>query len=316
VTASDVAGVGENSIDYVYRLPVYPQPGGPTAKTPISGQRISPGGQVATTLSTCAAMGLSTAYLGVFGNDENGRRVREALAARGVDVGAALVRDAPNRYAIILVDEHAGERVVLWQRDPRLVLQPQDVNAERIRSARLLHVDDVDLEASLAAARIARESGLPVTSDIEKTTGGVHGLLDAVTVPILAEHVPAALTGEAEMERALRAIRKPHHSMVCVTLGARGAMLLAGNTVHREPGIAVKTVDTTGAGDVFRGAFIYALLRGDAPRDILRFANAAGALSCTREGAIGGVPGVLEVEALLAAAQHRGTDAPTHREPD
>ena len=297
-------------MDHVYQLPVYPQPNSPTAKTPITGQRRSPGGQVATTLATCAAMGLSTTYLGVFGSDDNGRRVREALAARGVDVGPALVRDAPNRYAVILVDEHAGERVVLWQRDPRLVLRPQDVDAERIRSARLLHVDDMDLEASVEAARIAREQGIPVTSDIEKTLEGVRALIDAVTVPIFAEHVPGALTGEADMERALEALRRPGHVMMCVTLGARGAILLEGNTVHREAGIAVKTVDTTGAGDVFRGAFIYALLRGDAARDILRFANAAAALSCTREGAIGGVPGVLEVEALLAATKHRGTEAP------
>jgi sugar/nucleoside kinase (ribokinase family) len=100
------------------------------------------------------------------------------------------------------------------------------------------------------------------------------------------------------MERALRAIRRPHHSMVCVTLGARGAILLERDTMHHEPGIHVKTVDTTGAGDVFRGAFIYALLRGDAPRDILRFANAAAALSCTKVGAMSSAPTVAEVTAM------------------
>jgi sugar/nucleoside kinase (ribokinase family) len=61
----------------------------------------------------------------------------------------------------------------------------------------------------------------------------------------------------------------------------------------------VEIVDTTGAGDVFRGALIDALLRGDAPHDILRFANAAAAISCTREGAIGGVPTRQEIEALI-----------------
>jgi sugar/nucleoside kinase (ribokinase family) len=61
----------------------------------------------------------------------------------------------------------------------------------------------------------------------------------------------------------------------------------------------VDVVDTTGAGDVFRGAFIVALLRGDAPDAILRFANAAAALSCTRAGALGGVPTREAVEKLL-----------------
>jgi sugar/nucleoside kinase (ribokinase family) len=100
------------------------------------------------------------------------------------------------------------------------------------------------------------------------------------------------------MARALTALRVPHHSMVAVTLGARGAMLLEGEHLHHEPGAHVKTVDTTGAGDVFRGAFIHALLRGDPPRDILRFANAAAALSCTKAGAMSSVPALADVTAF------------------
>ena len=77
-------------------------------------------------------------------------------------------------------------------------------------------------------------------------------------------------------------------------------MLLDGNQLYRVPAPAVEAVDATGAGDVFRGAFIYALLRGDSPVDILRFANAAAALSCTREGALDSVPTRQEVEELLS----------------
>jgi len=84
--------------------------------------------------------------------------------------------------------------------------------------------------------------------------------------------------------------------MLCVTLGARGAMLLDGDTLYHEPPRPVKVVDTTGAGDVFRGAFIYALLRGDTPADILRFANAAAAVSCTRMGAIASAPSLGDVD--------------------
>src|SRR4051812_38432431 len=99
----DVVGIGENSIDAVYRLPVYPLPNTPTAKLPIVAQQILPGGQVATTLATCAALGLTAKYAGVFGNDDNGQRIRSELVARGVDVSDAVVRDAPNRSAVILV---------------------------------------------------------------------------------------------------------------------------------------------------------------------------------------------------------------------
>jgi len=306
----DVVGVGANSVDFVYRLPQYPRPDSACAKLPITDYLVSCGGQVTTALATCVAMGLRASYIGTTGSDDNGARMRGELARLGIDIAHGVVRDAANPFAVILLDEGEGERIVLWRRDPRVALEARDVNGDVIRSARLLHVDDVDLDASVEAARIAREYGLPVTSDIEQASEGVRALIDAVTVPIFAEHVPAALTGETDLARALPALRVPHHSMMAVTLGARGAMLLEGRHLHREPAVHVTPVDTTGAGDVFRGAFIHALLRGDSPRDILRFANAAAALSCTKMGAMSSAPGVAEVEALVAATTHRGTEAP------
>ena len=304
---ADVVGVGANSVDFVYRLPRYPRPDSAFAKMPITDYLVSCGGQVTTALATCVAMGLRASYIGTTGSDDNGRRMRGELARLGIDITHGHVRDAANPFAVILLDQDKGERIVLWRRDPGVALEARDIDSDVIRAARLLHVDDVDLDASVEAARIARRCGLPVTSDIEQTAEGVRALIDAVTVPIFAEHVPTALTGDNDLARALTALRGPHHSMMAVTLGARGAMLLEGTSVHREPGVHVTTVDTTGAGDVFRGAFIHALLRGDPPRDILRFANAAAALSCTKMGAMSSVPGVLEVEALLAA-KHRGTE--------
>jgi sugar/nucleoside kinase (ribokinase family) len=88
--------------------------------------------------------------------------------------------------------------------------------------------------------------------------------------------------------------------MMCVTLGPRGAVLLDGDRFHHQPAFDVHVVDTTGAGDVFRAGFIYAMLRGDSPEGMLRFACATAAVSCTRRGAIASVPTLEEVNALLA----------------
>jgi sugar/nucleoside kinase (ribokinase family) len=88
--------------------------------------------------------------------------------------------------------------------------------------------------------------------------------------------------------------------LLCVTLGANGAVALDGDRLLRSPAFKVNAVDTTGAGDVFRGGLIYALLGGRSPVESLRFANAAAAVSCTRRGAINGVPNLEEVAALLA----------------
>ncbi len=294
----DVVGVGANSVDYVYRLPGYPQPDGPTAKMRIGSRLVSCGGQTTTTLSACAAMGLRTTYVGVFGADENGALMRDELTRRNVGLEHAVTGSAPNPYAVILLDQHHGERVVLWDRDPSLVLDPIQPGAALIARARLVHVDDVDQDAAMRAARLGREAGIPVTSDIEQLTSRTAELIASVTVPIFAEHTLQAVTGEADFERALRKVRREHEGMLCVTLGPRGAMLLAGDRLHHEPARQVKVADTTGAGDVFRAGFIYALLRGDAPADILRFANAAAAISCTKLGAMASVPTLEDIEGI------------------
>ena len=302
----DVVGIGANSVDYVYRLPAYPERDGPNAKMRISSHSLCGGGQVATALCTCAAMGLRAKYIGATGTDDNGRHVREELTRHGIDMIDAVIRDVANQFAVIMVDEHAGERIVLWDRNEGLLLRPREIPPEVLAAARVVHVDDVDQEASIMAAEIARGAGRMVTSDIDRITPRTEALVQAVTIPIFAEHVPAALTGETDFERALRDLRRLNDGLMCVTLGPRGAAALEGDTFYHEPAFTVDAVDTTGAGDVFRGAFITALLRGEAARDAMRFANAAAAISCTRLGAINGVP-TYEEAAALAHGKAVGT---------
>jgi sugar/nucleoside kinase (ribokinase family) len=296
MSACDVIGIGENSVDLVYRVP---QLAGAGDKVRATGCRRLLGGQVATTLCTCAALGLRTRYVGTFGNDEHGRLIRSELEQRGVDTSHAHVRYAPNRHAVILVDDRTGERTVVWQRDSSLALRREELPGEAFTGARVLHVDNVDEDTAIAAALLGREAGMIVTTDIDQVTDRTPELIAAATFPILAERVPQVLTGQTNPDQGLRAIRRSHAGMLCVTLGHRGAMLLAGEELFETPAFDVTAVDTTGAGDVFRGALIYSLLRGDRPDAMLRFANAAAALSCTREGAIGGVPNLADINRLL-----------------
>jgi len=297
VSDCDVVGIGENSVDLVYRVP---RQAGAGDKVRATGCRRLLGGQVATTLCTCAAMGLRTRYVGTFGNDEHGRLIRSELEQRGIDTSHAIVRYAPNRHAVVLVDESSGERTIVWQRDSSLALRQGDLSRDAIAGARVLHVDNVDEDTAITAARLGREAGLIVTTDIDQVTERTAELVAAVTFPVLAERVPQALTGETDPQKAIRALRQQHEGMLCVTRGPRGSMLLVGTELHEAPAFEVTAVDTTGAGDVFRGALIYSLLRGDRPDSMLRFANAAAALSCTREGAIAGIPNLREIEGLLA----------------
>ncbi|HUQ88866.1 MAG TPA: PfkB family carbohydrate kinase [Vicinamibacterales bacterium] len=296
----DVLGVGCNSVDRVYRLPASPKPDSPTAKLRISSHSIMCGGQMATAMAACAGLGLKTTYLGCVGHDHDGRLLQSELQQRGVDVSHVMTRECANRFAVITVDETSGERMVLWDRDEALNLKKRDINASLVASARIVHVDDEDQEAAISAATIARAAGVPCGSDIDRITDRTKDLIHAVSIPIFAEHVLPAMTGESDIERGLRAMRQWNEGMLCVTLGPSGAMLLHGDELVVEPAFPVKAVDTTGAGDVFRAAFIYALLKEYPVRKMVRFANAAAAISCTRAGAMAGVPSLAETERLLA----------------
>ena len=307
VSRFDVVGVGANSIDFVCRLPVYPEPSGPTSKLQIRSYQRSPGGQAATVLSACASLGLRTSYVGTVARDENGSLILDALQRRGVDTSRAILRHGANPFAVILVADEAavhGERIVLWKRPEEMALTPADLPSDVAAGARFAFVDDVDIEAAIAAGKAAIAAGIPVTTDIEAVKPRTEELMAAVTLPIFAEQVPRALTGEADPEKALRLLRNRHGGLLCVTLGAQGAAALDGDRFVYQPGFQVDAVDTTGAGDVFRAGFIYATLRGDAAADVLRFACAAAAVSCTRRGAINSVPSLDDVNRRLAATGH------------
>ncbi|HEX6464827.1 MAG TPA: PfkB family carbohydrate kinase, partial [Vicinamibacterales bacterium] len=204
MTPLDVVGVGANAIDFVYTLPAYPRPEGPLSKLRIIATERSPGGQTATVLCTCASLGLRTRYVGTVSSDDNGQLVRDAMRRRGVDLSLAIERDAPNPYAVILLkkgsdlglsragpgsdlglsragprSDPSGERIVLWDRDPRMVLTPHDLPRDFATGARLVHVDDVDGEAAIAAGHAAMRAGLPVTSDLEALKPHTPALLEA-----------------------------------------------------------------------------------------------------------------------------------------
>jgi sulfofructose kinase len=295
----DVVGIGANSVDYVYRLPAAPDFRGAHAKLRLSGHSVSCGGQVATAMAACSAFGLKAAYAGAIGSDENAQRLESALASRGVDLSLLVRRPGGNQFAAILIDNDSGERIVLWDRPDSLLLDDSDLPADALRSARAVLVDDVDPRASLEAARIAAAAGVMVTTDLDHVTPFTESLIRTASHPILAEHLPQALTGEADLERALRKLRAWNPGLLTVTVGERGAVALDGDRFFHVNGFPVQAVDTTGSGDVFRGAFIAGLLKGLATEDLLRFANAAAAVSCTKAGALDGVPRLEDVLALL-----------------
>ena len=297
----DLVGLGQNSVDYVAVAATRPAQ---NSKQRLEQLACLPGGQVATAIVAAARLGWRTRYIGSFGDDAAGRLSRESLAAEGVDVRAArTMPGVANRAAVILVDARTGERTVLWHRDPALRLDPLDGDArEAAISGRLLLVDCEDIAAATDAATAARQAAVPTMVDIEDVQSGTHALLQKIDAIISAEEFPAALTGHADLGRALEAIEREFHpALVCATLGAQGSLARCGGREIRTAPFVVECIDSTGAGDVFRGAFASGCLRwpeGDV-ETVLAYANAAAALSCRALGARGGLPSAAEIDGLL-----------------
>jgi sulfofructose kinase len=296
----DVAGLGQNSVDLVAMLREFP--------TGNSKQRIQrfarfPGGQIASAMVCCARLGWRARYIGRFGSDELGDIGRASLAAEGVDLSAAeVVPDAHTRFAMILVDGRTGDRTVLWDRDSRLALTADDVPAAAVRSARVLLVDCDDVGASVAAAALAREHGVITAIDVEAVVPGLDRLLPLIDVVIASEGFPERWTASSDTGRALERLDgelKP--AITCVTLGPQGSLARCQGHEIRTPAFSVPCVDSTGAGDAFRGGFIAALLHHgpDEVDVLLRMANAVAALKCRTAGAREGLPNAAELRSLL-----------------
>jgi len=299
--AFDVVGVGQNSVDFVAVAATYPAPN--------SKQRLEqfvrlPGGQIATAMLACARLGWRARYIGSFGDDDLGRLARESLTRGGVDISAACtVPGASNHLAVILVDAHSGDRTVLWHRDPTLRLNP-DVPEAAIVAGRLLLVDCDDIAAAAVAARVARRARMPTMVDVEEVRPGIKELLQQIDVIIAAQAFPTSLTGYLDTGRALEAMAREHRAaVVCVTLGKDGSLARCGGREIRTRPFAVECIDSTGAGDAFRGGFAAACFRWPAGEveDVLSYANAVAALNCRALGASGGLPTEDEVDQLLQA---------------
>ena len=302
--AFDLVGVGLNATDTLLLVPAFPAYGG---KVRIAQEVISPGGQVASALTAAAKLGLRTKYIGTVGDDARGEIQMESLRSTGIDLTDVEVRvGCGNQSAYIVIDQSTGERTVFWSRPDCLTLNPDRITVANVGRARMLHIDGHDTPAVEKAARIAREHGIPVSCDVDTIYPGFERVLPLVDYLVSSSEFPARWTGEPDPFRALEAIQTQYGMKVAaMTLGADGALARFDGQFHYTPGFVVECVDTTGAGDVFHGAFCYSVINGMSLGDGFEFSCAMAALNCTKLGARGGIGNAEDARALMSNAQRR-----------
>ncbi len=300
IATIDILGLGAVAVDDLLYVPRFPAP---DTKIAVQHRERQCGGLTATALVAAARLGARCAYAGVLGDDELSAFAIERLAAGGVDLTYLLRQpDAQPVHSTIIVDAEQHTRTILAYAGGVTGAHPQHPPAEVIRSARVLFVDHVGLEGMLRAAKIARGAGVPIVSDIERVDSPLAGeLLDLVDHVVVSQDFGLHFTGAKDPAEAALRLMSPTREAVVVTCGDAGCWYLdrsAPEPVHL-PAFAVETVDTTGCGDVFHGAYAAGLVRGLDLRARVRLASAAAAIKATRTGGQLGIPDLQTVEAFL-----------------
>jgi sulfofructose kinase len=291
-----VVGIGINAMDTVIRLPHFPAP---DSKVELLSAELMPGGQVASAMVACRRWGLRARYIGKIGDDATGKRHREIMKRERVDARWIVAKGRCSQFSFILVDQSSGDRTVLWNRDPAISLRPQDINRSSIRGASALLVDGHDTEAAAQAARWAREDAVRVVADLDNRYPGVEALLEYVDYPITSKDFPERLTGEGDLLKSLPMLHAQFkYRLTAATLGSKGVIAWNGARFLQCPAFCIQAVDTTGAGDIFHGAFLYGVAQGWPVGEMLEFSCAAAALNCEAPGARGGIAPLKEIDDL------------------
>ncbi len=294
----DVVGLGIASLDLIGVAGSEPLLG---AKQQLAGWLELGGGPVATALATMARFGARVAMAGAVGADPYGARILADLRAAGVDVQAMQVRPGTSHVAFVLAEPGRDRRTVWWHND-RAVLDQLPLERELFTNARALLIDTHLPEAALRAARWARTTGSLVMIDAERVTPSTLDLLPHCDLLVVSAQFGQQISGFEAPWDAARAIYSRYGKFSLVTCGAEGSWCMHEGVLVHTPAFEIEPVDTTGAGDVFHGALLYALLEGQAVRAAIRFASAAAALSCRGLGGRSSLPTLGEVENLLGAA--------------
>lgn len=266
------------------------------------------GGMAANAAVAAARLGADCAYWGRAGDDAAGSTMQQEMAAYGVNT-ANFRRFAGARSAIsAVIVSQDGERMIVNYRGMGIPDDPSWLPLEQAKQADAIHADIRWVEGAAAIFTAARQAGIPTVLDGETATEAAfatvlpwtdHAIFSEPGLRSFAG--PDCLHNEASRREALTRVRELGCRVAAVTRGAKGTLWLDEQGFHHLPSFHVEVVDTTGAGDVFHGAYALAIGEGQSVAHAMRFASAVAALKCTRQGGRAGIPTRSEVDAFMAS---------------
>lgn len=283
----DVVGVGYPCIDFLLNVDAFPAAESHCLLRDYSWQG---GGPVPTALVALGRLGACAGLIGVVGGDSFGRFLSEDFRRHGVDTSRLVVDEAgETSLSVPVSDRQTGSRSFIFNFGTCRKLRLEDLDADYIRSAKFLHLADMS-PVSRAAAEIARQGGVTVSIDAGYSRSILPEDLGLVDVLVASESYYEEHFGGRDCRDSCEAVLRAGPRIAVFTFGSRGCAGMDGEGYFELPAFKVPVADTTGAGDVYHGAFLYGLLQGWKAGESARFASAVAAIKCTRIGGRAGIP--------------------------
>jgi sugar/nucleoside kinase (ribokinase family) len=270
--------------------------------------RLAGGGVAATAAVTLARLGVATAFVGRVGDDANGRWIRDELEREGVDVAGLRLTAAPSPVSVVLIEAASGLRSLAPYLGGGAPIEPTPADLAVAAAADWVHLDDL----GVAVLPTLVGAGIRTPVSVDDGIGVRDVRLDAVALYAPTERVLRARFPGATLEASLVAALAAGPRLVAATLGEAGSAAAErrpdGRVAHhRAAPFAVPVASTLGAGDVFHGGLLAALVAGRPAGEALRRANATAALACRALDGRSAIPTLDELDAFLAAAGGGGT---------
>ncbi len=302
MTKPRILFVGLSCVDHIWQVDRFP----PTSsRTHSSAYRMQGGGPAATAAVTAARLGASSELWAIHGDDLNGRAALEELKSFGVDTSQLrMVTGGTTWVSAVLVDG-AGERYIFPYRGAGLVDEAEGWDFSSVKRAACVLTDGRHPKVSEAVLKEAKRLGVPTLGDWSNTRN--WELTQHLDYLLVSEECAAEILGRNDPEAALAALRWHPEQIVGITLGEQGFLYEAEEGVRHISALPVEVRDTNGAGDVFHGAYAYAVAGGQDAAQSGLFASVTAALSCTGLGR-GAIPTAGEVERLLEKRTAREMD--------
>lgn len=305
IPTPDIVGIGVCTVDHLVTVPRMPHR---NENMQALNYMRQPGGLASCSLVAAARLGAKTKIISRIGDDALGEYIRADLQREGVDVSLLLEEaGSESHVSLILVDEQSGDRSIITRPPTGAAISPAEIKREHLAGARVLFVDNIT-PATLQLAAWAREANIKVVLDPARPYAEIKPLLELVDVPIVPEQWAKAWLPDGPPAEVAQRLFEAGAEIAVVTLGERGAVVCWDQGLRQFPAYPVNVVDTTGAGDAYHGAFMYALLQGwDVPR-MAQFASAVGSLNCRAMGGRSALPTRAEVDQFMRLTKIRPHD--------